>query len=105
MQFRRSLSRPASPPLAAPLAIARPAPALVAPPPRAATEPASAPPPARLELTARPPARADRPLYKKGWFWGAVGGGAALVAAAVIVGVLVGTSGGDSPRTLPDLRY
>jgi tetratricopeptide (TPR) repeat protein len=79
-----------------------------APPPEAASpqsaptaEPAAAPQPARVELTA--PAPAKESVAHKAWFWGVVGGAAAIVAAAVVVGVLVGTA--DSTKTLPLVRF
>jgi tetratricopeptide (TPR) repeat protein len=41
-------------------------------------------------LTA-PPSEADRrPLHKKAWFWGVIGGSAVVVAAAVSLGVVFG---------------
>jgi tetratricopeptide (TPR) repeat protein len=68
--------------------------------------PASAPPPsvepARADLTARAPER--KPIYKKGWFWGVVVGGAVVVAGAVVVGVLVG-SPASGPHTLPAAQF
>ena len=44
---------------------------------------APVPPPSALLATAPPP-DAPRPLYRRGWFWGAVGG-VAVVAVAVIL--------------------
>ena len=42
--------------------------------------------------------RRERPIYKKGWFWGAVVGG--VVVAGVAVGLGVGlTRGGGAPST------
>lgn len=40
-----------------------------------------------------------RPLVRRAWFWGAVAGGAALVAAAVIVGVMAAPPGSPSPSS------
>jgi hypothetical protein len=40
-------------------------------------------------LYAPPPARDERPIYKKGWFWGVVGG---VAAGVVITGVAIGVS-------------
>jgi tetratricopeptide (TPR) repeat protein len=68
------------------------------PPPPAATV---APVP-RADLVAQPPV--DKPVYKKPWFWGVIGGGAAVVIIAVAVGVAVASSGGDSVRTLSPVR-
>jgi hypothetical protein len=52
-------------------------------------------------LVASPP---DRPIYKKGWFWGVVGGGVAVVTVAVVLGVVL-SGGGDSTKTLPAARF
>ena len=41
----------------------------------------------------------DKP--SRAWVWGLVGGGVALVTVAVIIGVVVGTNGSSSMRTLP----
>jgi hypothetical protein len=38
-----------------------------------------------------------KPLTRRAWFWGVVGGGAALVLTGVIVGVVVGTRGHADP--------
>ena len=51
--------------------------------------------PSAETLTASAPAK-PKPLYKKPWFWAAVGGGA-LVVTGVIVGIVVGTRGHTSP--------
>jgi len=57
--------------------------------------------PAANQVVAAPPAK--KPIYKKAWFWGVVGGS---VAAVVIVGVTVGLVLGDSqPETLPTVRF
>ena len=50
------------------------------------------------EGTASREVAAEKPLHKQGWLWGVVGGSAAVVVLAVILGVTVG--GGDGPRTL-----
>ncbi|MDB4966011.1 MAG: Thiol-disulfide isomerase [Myxococcales bacterium] len=57
--------------------------------------------PARADLTAT---ATKKPITKRPWFWVVVGGGAALVVGAVIVGVVVGTRG-DSTKSLPALRF
>jgi tetratricopeptide (TPR) repeat protein len=68
------------------LATAAPTVHLVSPPPPAAT----APPAAVTALTWTPPAAEPRPpLYKRGWFWGVVGGTA---AAVLVTGLAVGLS-------------
>jgi tetratricopeptide (TPR) repeat protein len=63
------------------------------------------PPPSRdraSTLTTTPSSSGERPVYKRGWFWGVVGGAAAVVVVGVTVGVVVGTR--DSTRFLPDVR-
>jgi tetratricopeptide (TPR) repeat protein len=49
------------------------------------------------------PAPSRRPVYKRGWFWGVMGGAAVVVAGAIVAGVVVGTH--DSTRQLPDFRF
>lgn len=56
----------------------------------------------RASVTASAPSR-DKPIHKKGWFWGVIGGAAALVIGGVVVGVVVGTA--NNTQTLPALRY
>jgi tetratricopeptide (TPR) repeat protein len=80
-------------------AIPPPAPAETARAPQVETKTPST---SRADLTAT--AARPRPVYQKAWFWGVVGGAAMVVAAAVIVGVVVGTSG-DSAKSLPDVRF
>ncbi len=46
----------------------------------------------------------DRPLYKKGWFWGAVVGGAVVVADAITLGVVLGTRN-NGPDPLPAVSF
>ena len=46
----------------------------------------------------------NRPVTKKPWFWGVIGGVAVVVVAAVVVGVVLGT-GGDSTKTLPGVTF
>jgi tetratricopeptide (TPR) repeat protein len=65
------------------------------PPPKPAAPP-------RLDLVASPPPRGTRPVYKRAWFWGVMGGAAAVVVAGVTVGVVLGTRG--STRVLRDVR-
>ena len=73
---------------------------------RAAAEPgATASPDARpseaklLVAPAQP-----RPLTRKAWFWGAIGGGVVLVAAAVTVAVVV-TQRHDAAQSLPGVNF
>lgn len=95
---------------------AAPPPPPVAPPAKpAATEPASPPlvvtpapapattttEPARVELTAAPPPK--KSAAHKAWVWGVVAGAVVVVAAAVTVGVVLGTA--DSAKTLPSVRF
>ena len=56
-----------------------------------------------LSATAPPPEPAPKPIYKKVWFWGAVGG--AVVATAVVVALVAGGSGEGGPwNNLPEVR-
>jgi tetratricopeptide (TPR) repeat protein len=77
-------------------------------------EPAATPPPERpaLEQTGSNPSATEnalvheaprKPLYKKGWFWGAVVGGVVVVAGAVTLGVVLGTR--STVKTLPELNF
>jgi tetratricopeptide (TPR) repeat protein len=71
-------------------------------PPTATLSPEAAQPPPRAEpvaetnasnapsLTATAPRR-EKPVTRKGWFWGVVVGGAVVVAGAVTLGVVLGT--------------
>ncbi|MSP17769.1 MAG: hypothetical protein EXR73_14385 [Myxococcales bacterium] len=81
-------------PTAPPAAVAPP-PAAVPAKPEAVAPAVATPPSSAVPAAALVPAVAEtKPLTRRGWFWGVVGGAAALVAAGVIVGVLVG--GGTS---------
>ena len=63
-------------------------------PPPSAPEPATTAPtpaPAAVIATTSTPAPAERPVWKRGWFWGVMAG-AAVVVAGVAVGVTLGTS-------------
>jgi tetratricopeptide (TPR) repeat protein len=55
--------------------------------------------------SAGPAAPSDRPLVRKPWFWVAVGGGIAVVATAVTVGVVVGTQKHDDAKTLDPIQF
>ena len=56
----------------------------------------------RADLTAQAPAR-EKPVYKKGWFWGVIVGGAVVAAGAVTLGVLL--SRPASEQALPAARF
>jgi tetratricopeptide (TPR) repeat protein len=56
----------------------------------------------RGDLTATAPAH-DKPIYKKGWFWGVVVGGVVVAAGAVTLGVLL--SKPASEQALPAARF
>jgi hypothetical protein len=73
-----------------------------APAPSPTAAPSPAPTPVQADLVR--PAPAKKPVTKQPWFWGVVGGGAALVVAVVIVGVVIGASG-DSTKILPPARF
>ena len=78
------------------------APATTAPPP---PEPAT--PPAAVTsttvTTTAPAPRADKPVWKKAWFWGVVGG-AAVVVAGVAIGVGIATSTPKHPSASLGVR-
>lgn len=57
--------------------------------------------PARAELTATAPRKES--VAHKAWFWGVMAGAVVVVAAAVTVGVVLGTA--DSTKTLPMVRF
>ena len=63
--------------------------------------PATEQPATRADHGAR--AGADKPVYKKGWFWGVVVGGAVVVAGAITLGVLL--SRPASEQALPTARF
>ncbi len=69
--------------------------------PSTTTQPNLTPPPSVVDqpstsgsLTAAPE---KKPIYKKAWFWGAVGGGVAVVVIAVVLGVTLGGSSHVDP--------
>ena len=64
-------------------------------PPPATTSPATTAAPEAVVATSAPP-RADKPVWKRAWFWGVVGGAAAVVAG-VAIGVGVATSTPKDP--------
>lgn len=89
---------PTGPPPADPATDPAPAPdpAATAPAPAgpaAAVAPAAAPVAAATPAAA-PPKLEHKPLYKKWWFWTAIGGG---VAAVAIIGIAVGVTANSSP--------
>jgi hypothetical protein len=55
-------------------------------------------------LIASAPPRREKPIYKKGWFWGVVAGGAVVVAGAVVLGVVL-SSPSDNAKSLPPLSF
>jgi tetratricopeptide (TPR) repeat protein len=67
-----------------------------APPPPATTETPPSAPPAAVVTTTPASSRAEKPVWKKAWFWGVVGG-AAVVVAGVAIGVGVATSTTKDP--------
>jgi tetratricopeptide (TPR) repeat protein len=82
-----------------------PPPSSVSPPPASSSAPPASNATANESLVASAPPRRDtRPVYKKAWFWGVVGGGVVVVGAAVLIGVLV-TSSGSSRDTIPAARF
>jgi tetratricopeptide (TPR) repeat protein len=51
-------------------------------------------------ITAVAPPRTERPVYKRPWFWGVVAGGAIVVAGAVTLGVVFGSSTKNPAATM-----
>jgi iron complex outermembrane receptor protein len=47
--------------------------------------------------------RDDRPIHKKGWFWGVIGGVGVVVVGAVVVGVVIGTQ--DTTPVIAPARF
>jgi tetratricopeptide (TPR) repeat protein len=70
-----------------------PPPAIVAAAPEPQNQPVVAAAPQSEPLQAPSPDQ-DRPLTSKGWFWGVIGG---VVVAAIVVGVVVASSGSKDP--------
>jgi tetratricopeptide (TPR) repeat protein len=68
-----------------------------APPPTSAPQTTPQTTSGRADLVAQP---AERPVYKKGWFWGVIGGAAVVVAGGIVLGVVLGTRG-SNVQTLP----
>jgi tetratricopeptide (TPR) repeat protein len=78
-------------------AVNRPPTGTIAPEPQATPPPPpetakTGPGKSEAALTATAPRR-EKPLVKKAWFWGAVAGGAVVVAGAITLGVVLGRSG------------
>jgi tetratricopeptide (TPR) repeat protein len=67
----------------------------------------TAPAGAQLTVTNSGGPPPDKPLIKKPWFWAVVGGGAAVVATAVAVGVVVGghKPAHDPAEELPAIHF
>jgi len=101
---------PAAPPPAAPAAAPAvgetpppavvPAP-LIPPPTPTAPAPAAALSASALAAPPPPPEAADRPIYKRWWFWTAAGG---LVALGVVAVVVLASGSGGSWNNVPDVR-
>lgn len=70
--------------------------------PRPKPAPAVAVAPAAVAATPAPARPSDRPVYKRAWFWGVIGGAALLVAGGITAGVVV-ASRNRGPRTLMDV--
>ena len=70
-----------------------------APPPVAPPTPTATSTTGRADLVAQP---AEKPVYKKAWFWGVIGGAAVVVAGGVVLGVVLGTR--SNVQTLSDAR-
>jgi tetratricopeptide (TPR) repeat protein len=74
----------------------------VAPAPVVQAEPAPA---AAVPLVAAAPVAAERPLARRPWFWVALVGAAAVVAAAVAVGVVYGAQPSDPVPSLGHMTF
>jgi tetratricopeptide (TPR) repeat protein len=59
--------------------------------------------PATTLVTAPATGAGERPVWKRGWFWGVMTSAAVVVATGIAVGVVIGTAD-SGPRTLPDVR-
>lgn len=73
-----------------------------APPQGTLAEPTKAPPPAvvatpAVSATPAPAPGAERPVWKRGWFWGVMAGAAVVVGVGVGLGVGLGTSSAKDP--------
>jgi tetratricopeptide (TPR) repeat protein len=101
-QERTSTAPPTGPITPGSAATTTPEPAPTAAEPAATTATPAPQSSTQAELARGAPEK--KPLTKKPWFWAVVGGGAAVVVVAVVVGVVVGTRG-NSPNTLPMLRF
>ena len=78
-------------------------PVLTSPPPPESFTPPPAVAAPTVSLTAGPDNADDRPrpIYKKPWFWGVVGG---AVAVGVITAIVVSSSGSTSWENVPEIR-
>ena len=83
-----------------PAATERPAEAPAPSPQPVVTEPPPKPVESNTAVAATP--RAEKPLVKKGWFWGVVVGAAVVVAGAVTLGVVLGT---EKHQSFTELTY
>src|SRR5262249_30899939 len=74
------------------------------PPPDEPKVPQDEPPPSALTVPLPIEDTRPKPIYKKPWFWGVVGGvGGAVIITAVVVGVVVGLN--QPNPSLPELRF
>ncbi len=65
--------------------------------PRPATTTPERPSAPAAAVAATPAPKEDRPIWKKGWFWGAVAGGVVVVGLAVGLGVGLGAKSDPTP--------
>jgi len=81
----------------------------VEPPPPVAAAPAPVPAPVptlAASVVAKPaPSRPRVPLHRRGWLWGVVVGGAALVGGAIALGVTLGTARRDPTTPIMDVAF
>jgi tetratricopeptide (TPR) repeat protein len=74
------------------------------PPPAIAPPPPTAPPTAPALVVTQPEPPAKKPLARRGWFWGVVVGGVAVVGGAVALGVVLGTQKSGPDITLGSVK-
>jgi hypothetical protein len=99
---------PAKPVVATAKPVAEPA-RPVAEPAKPAPEPVKPvvqPEPAHADASLTTKPRDERPITKKGWFWGVIGGVGAVVIGGVVVAVVMGTRDrGDDARVIDPARF
>ena len=101
LRARQARQAPVAAPAVAAPPVAAPTTAMSPPAAASAAPPLPAAPAATVERSA---SRPERALYRRGWFWAATGGAAAVVVAGVVLGVVLG-SGSDRSHAIQDVRF